>query len=418
MQNYIPNNNQIYPNQSGPQYPPSPNPNYAGVNIQIVNPMVNPAGNGYVYPQQTASAYAQGTNGGCYPACYYTTPGYYGYQPAQPLNGFYDSTGKFYPYVQDENGQIGYYDDNGKFHPLNNGTANPNAAGNGSTAQRQAENAGQTSASAGQPSAGETQNAQPQTPSQQQGKPGFYDNNGKFHEFVTGPNGETGYYDDNGKFNPVNLDSNGAPQSANNANSQNSGSTEGSKSSDAEKGEKTEKRTVVTLSDDYIKTLENYLNSQDTKVRKMGAVDVIARLDEDPSRKDDPALTALINKMIQDPSTTIRALGLSALEAGTVSGNKETVDLLKQMQKSDKGFGLDAQQATSILLRMAGKTEEKEVPVRKVPGQSAPGAKKSSRPAMPFFNTDKEKYDWLMKYGCTSPSETRWLSDYVKNNSK
>ena len=150
----------------------------------------------------------------------------------------------------------------------------------------------------------------------------------------------------------------------------------------------------------------------------MGAVDVIARLDEDPSRKDDPALTALINKMIQDPSTTIRALGLSALEAGTVSGNNETVELLKQIQKSDRGFGLDAQQATSVLLRMAGKTEEKEVPIRKVPGQSAPGAKKSSRPAMPFFNSDKEKYDWLMKYGCTSPSETRWLSDYVKETSK
>ena len=243
--------------------------------------------------------------------------------------------------------------------------------------------------------------------------------NGKFHEFVTGPNGETGYYDDNGNFNPVNLDSNGAPKATSQSNSGNvSNSSGNSQTDDTPKDEKTEKRTVVKLSDDYIKTLENYLNSQDTKVRKMGAVDVIARLDEDPSRKDDPALTALINKMIQDPSTTIRALGLSALEAGTVSGNNETVELLKQIQKSDRGFGLDAQQATSVLLRMAGKTEEKEVPIRKVPGQSAPGAKKSSRPAMPFFNSDKEKYDWLMKNGCTSPSETRWLSDYVKETSK
>ena len=61
-------------------------------------------------------------------------------------------------------------------------------------------------------------------------------------------------------------------------------------------GKKTEKRTIVMLTDDYIKNVENYLNSQDKEVRLMGAKEVVARALEDPSRKDDKALTALVNK--------------------------------------------------------------------------------------------------------------------------
>ncbi len=70
------------------------------------------------------------------------------------------------------------------------------------------------------------------------------------------------------------------------------------KTEKTEEKKKTEKRKVVELSDDYIKNLENYLNSQDKEVRMMGAKEVVARLQEDDSRKDDPALTALINKML------------------------------------------------------------------------------------------------------------------------
>ena len=40
--------------------------------------------------------------------------------------------------------------------------------------------------------------------------------------------------------------------------------------------------------------LENYLNSQDKEVRLMGAKEVVARLDEDHSRKDDKALIILV----------------------------------------------------------------------------------------------------------------------------
>ncbi len=127
---------------------------------------------------------------------------------------------------------------------------------------------------------------------------------------------------------------------------------------------KTEKREIVQLTDDYIRNLENYLNSQDKEVRLMGAKEVIARLEEDHSRKDDKALNALVNKMLQDPSTPVKILALSALDAGVVSGDDYTVGLLKQMQNSTSGYGQDAMQATNILLKMSGKKVEKEFEVK------------------------------------------------------
>ena len=126
---------------------------------------------------------------------------------------------------------------------------------------------------------------------------------------------------------------------------------------------KTEKKKVVALTNDYIKTIENYLNSQDLEVRKMGAHEVVDRILEDSSRADDPALTALVNKMLQDPSSAIRAIALSMVESRSILGDDLTVDILKKMQKNNDGFGLDATQATNALLKMAGKTIEKEVPV-------------------------------------------------------
>ena len=126
---------------------------------------------------------------------------------------------------------------------------------------------------------------------------------------------------------------------------------------------KTEKRKVVELTDQYIKNLENYLNSQDKEVRMMGAKEVIARLQEDDSRKDDPALTALINKMLQDPSQEIRILALSMLDSRTCTGNDYTVNVLKKMQNSQTGYGQDAMQATNILLKMSGNVVEKEFEV-------------------------------------------------------
>ena len=127
---------------------------------------------------------------------------------------------------------------------------------------------------------------------------------------------------------------------------------------------KTEKREIVQLTDEYIRNLENYLNSQDKEVRMMGAKEVIARLEEDDSRKDDKALNALVNKMLQDPYTPVRILALSALDSRAVTGDDFTVAVLKQMQNAQSGYGQDAMQATNILLKMSGQKVEKEFEVK------------------------------------------------------
>ena len=138
-------------------------------------------------------------------------------------------------------------------------------------------------------------------------------------------------------------------------------STENSESKDSTKKEK---RKIVQLTDDYIKTLENYLNSQDKEVRLMGAKEVVARLMEDDSRKDDKALNALINKMLQDPSEQVKFLALSMLDSRNATGDMTTVQLLQAMQQSKSGYGQDALLASNILLKMAGKTVEKEFEVK------------------------------------------------------
>ncbi len=126
---------------------------------------------------------------------------------------------------------------------------------------------------------------------------------------------------------------------------------------------KTQKRKIVVLTDDYIKNLENYLNSQDKAIRLSAAKEVFARLEEDDSRKDDKALNALINKMLQDPADDVRFLALTALDSRMVTGDDYTVGVLKKMQTSDKGFGQEAIDASNILLKMSTQTAEKEFEV-------------------------------------------------------
>lgn len=137
-----------------------------------------------------------------------------------------------------------------------------------------------------------------------------------------------------------------------------------------ETNKKTEKRKIVQLTDNYIKTLENYLNSQDTEVRMMGAKEIVARLQEDDSRRNDKALTALTNKMLQDPSQQIRIIALSLLDSRAITGDDTSVKILQKMQQSQDGYGQDALSATSILLKMSGKTVEKEFEVKEKPKKS------------------------------------------------
>jgi len=126
---------------------------------------------------------------------------------------------------------------------------------------------------------------------------------------------------------------------------------------------KTEKRPIVELTDDYIKNLESYLDNQKKDVRLMGAKEVLKRLEEDDSRKDDVALNALVNKMLQDPYQPIKFIGMVALESKLATGNNLTIKILKNIQKDKSGQGEDALKASNILLGMSGKSTKKDFKV-------------------------------------------------------
>lgn len=192
---------------------------------------------------------------------------------------------------------------------------------------------------------------------------------------VNGQNGNTSSTDDASKNAEKGANEAGAVAAGTDANNKADGTTGdkggNDKTSDTktttEKSDdkkKTEKKKVVELTDTYIKNLENYLDSQEKDIRLNAAKEVYARLEEDESRKDDKALTALVNKMLQDPAEEIRLLALSALESRIVTGDDYTAGVLKQMQQSKDGYGQDAIDASKILLQMSGKQVEKEVPVK------------------------------------------------------
>lgn len=168
-----------------------------------------------------------------------------------------------------------------------------------------------------------------------------------------------------GAINGAGQTGNGGNGSAIGANTGSEKNSETNKTSETETkdGKKTEKKKVVQLTDDYIRNLENYLNSQEKDIRLSAAKEVYSRLEEDPSRKDDKALTALINKMLQDPSEEIRVLAMAALQGRIVTGDDFTVGVLTRMQNDKAHYGMDAVDASNILLKMSGQQVEKEVPV-------------------------------------------------------
>ncbi len=128
-----------------------------------------------------------------------------------------------------------------------------------------------------------------------------------------------------------------------------------------EKKNSTQKR-IVALTDEYIKSLENYLNNPNDEIRLMASKEILTRLDEDKDRYDDAALNALLNKMLQDPSKLIRVAALSAFASQLASGNDYTVQLLQNIQQNPSADKEDVIQAADILLKMSAGTEVKNIP--------------------------------------------------------
>lgn len=195
-----------------------------------------------------------------------------------------------------------------------------------------------------------------------------------FNPSVTPPGATPPTYNVNAPCYPSNYYTNpmgagamsGAGQTGNGGNGSAIGANTGSEKNSATEtkdDKKTEKKKIVQLTDDYIRNLENYLNSQEKDIRLSAAKEVYSRLEEDTSRKDDKALTALINKMLQDPSEEIRVLAMAALQGRIVTGDDFTVNVLTRMQNDKAHYGMDAVDASKILLQMSGQQVEKEVPI-------------------------------------------------------
>lgn len=129
--------------------------------------------------------------------------------------------------------------------------------------------------------------------------------------------------------------------------------------------EKNSKKTkVVALTNEYIMSLENYLNNPNTDIRLMAAKDILTRLDEDKDRYDDAALNALLNKMLQDPNKLVRIAAMSAFSSELASGNQYTVTLLTQIQNNPEADPEDVLEASQILLKRSATTEVKYVPAQ------------------------------------------------------
>lgn len=131
---------------------------------------------------------------------------------------------------------------------------------------------------------------------------------------------------------------------------------------EAEEKKNSKQKRIVALTDEYIKSLENYLNNPNDEIRLMASKEILTRLDEDKDRYNDAALNALLNKMLQDPSKLIRVASLSAFASQLASGNDYTVTLLHNIQQNPSADKEDVLQAADILLKMSAGTEVKNIP--------------------------------------------------------
>lgn len=149
----------------------------------------------------------------------------------------------------------------------------------------------------------------------------------------------------------------------------------------AEEPKKTEakkeepKKEIVQLTDEYIKTLENYLNNPNADVRLLGAKEILNRFKEDKTRRNDQALTNLLNKALRDPAQNVRLMALTALDIDVVEGDKLTFKVLQDMQKSDAVYNQDSVLASGIMLKKAGKklsveSKENSAPLKEAQPQT------------------------------------------------
>lgn len=119
-----------------------------------------------------------------------------------------------------------------------------------------------------------------------------------------------------------------------------------------DKATKDAKKDLVEITDEYVKSVENYLRSPDEEIRKMGIVELIKRFEEDSSRYDHPALNALLNIALQDPTAHNRLLAMSPIATESAHGDANTAKILDGLTKSTDLRGQEAKMAQESLLKV------------------------------------------------------------------
>lgn len=132
------------------------------------------------------------------------------------------------------------------------------------------------------------------------------------------------------------------------------------------KNAKKSKEKIVPLNREYLQSLENHLDSENQQLRIDAVKTLLRRFKEDENRRNNQALTNLLNKALQDKnSPTVRLIAMGILDGGYASGDNLTIDILKNMQntQSEKQHDKeDALTAAKILLKMSGNNISEEKP--------------------------------------------------------
>jgi len=116
-------------------------------------------------------------------------------------------------------------------------------------------------------------------------------------------------------------------------------------------------KAIISLTDEYIKNLEQDLKSDDKDIRGKAAVEIVKRFKEDETRKNEPRLTNLLNLALDDVSKPIVLTAMQALEQGYAQGNPVTAQRLTKIRDEKDEFG-NSDTAQGILTKLVPPNQE------------------------------------------------------------
>lgn len=121
-----------------------------------------------------------------------------------------------------------------------------------------------------------------------------------------------------------------------------------------EKANSKDKKQLVQITDDLVREIESYLRSPDAETRKMGIIELIRRFEEDESRYDHPALTALLNIALQDPVPRNTIMAMSPITTESAHGDETTAKILRELSSPNNKnmHGKEAEMAKEALLKV------------------------------------------------------------------